>query len=217
MTDTVIARFEGDGSGVAELSWGQHEIWCVPASGGLPQQVVHARGEISLEVVEAGDGDPAEAAAAVTAGYMTRTFNYEDEWPARMAVITHQGAATHVAEIYCHLAIDGFGLAALRKDLTSRDRTGPAPAPVTAMHWEERNDVPADKAFLSVNDTPDALCYEFQADSHFVSPADMAALMRRIEAVLVDAAVRDTAFEGAALGGTAGGGTRAVPAMGAVR
>ena len=29
MTDTVIVRFEGDGSGVAELSWGQHEIWCV--------------------------------------------------------------------------------------------------------------------------------------------------------------------------------------------
>ena len=29
MTDTVMVRFEGDGSGVAELSWGQHEIWCV--------------------------------------------------------------------------------------------------------------------------------------------------------------------------------------------
>lgn len=29
MTDTVIVRFEGDGSGVAELSWGHHEIWCV--------------------------------------------------------------------------------------------------------------------------------------------------------------------------------------------
>ena len=49
MTDTVIVRFEGDGSGVAELSWGQRL-----ASGGLPQQVVHARGEISLEVVAMG-------------------------------------------------------------------------------------------------------------------------------------------------------------------
>jgi cyanophycinase-like exopeptidase len=58
---------------------------------------------------------------------------------------------------------------------------------------------------------------ESRADSHFVSPADMAALMRRIEDVLVDAAVRDTAFEGAALGDTAVGGTSAVPAMGAVR
>ena len=29
MTDTVIVRFEGAGSGVEELSWGQHEIWRV--------------------------------------------------------------------------------------------------------------------------------------------------------------------------------------------
>ena len=50
-----------------------------------------------------------------------------------MAVITRHGAATHVAEIYCHLAMDGFGLAALRADLARHDRAGPAPAPVTAM------------------------------------------------------------------------------------
>jgi hypothetical protein len=177
VTDTVIVRFEGAGSGVAELSWGQHEIWQVMAdkgdslpiggvralppgqtvadvaaglrfvmgrhqslrtrlrlvSGALPKQVVHDRGEIALEVVDAGDGDPAEAAAAVVAGYMTRSFDYERDWPVRMAVITRHGAATHVAEIYCHLAMDGFGLAALRADLARRDRTGPAPAPVTAM------------------------------------------------------------------------------------
>jgi hypothetical protein len=464
VTDTVIVRFQGDGSGVAELSWGQHEIWCVIrdkndslpiggvralrpgqtvtdvaaglrfimsrhqslrtrlrlAAGRAPQQVVHASGEIALEVVDAGDGDPAEAAAAVLAGYMTRNFDYEREWPVRMAVITHHGAATHVAEIYCHLAMDGFGLAALRADLASLDLAGPGPAPVTAVQpleqasrqrgpagrrahdasmrsferlaarapghqfseladkqqprfwqlicespagylaartlaarlgvstspvllaayavalcpltssqsvavqlvvnnrfrpgfgssvstlaqsfpclievgdarfeevgirawhsalaayknayydpvgknevsrriaaergaelalgvffndrrvrsreladavsgdtaapgaapslraelarstltWGERNDMPAEKAFLYVNDTPDTLCYELWADSHFVSPADMAALMRRIEAVLVDAAVGDTAPEG-------GAGT--VPAMDAVR
>jgi len=450
VTDTVIVRFEGAGSGVAELSWGQHEIWQVMAdkgdslpiggvralppgqtvadvaaglgfvmarhqslrtrlrlvSGGLPRQVVHASGEIALEVVDAGDGDPAEAAAAVVAGYMTRSFDYERDWPVRMAVITRHGAATHVAEIYCHLAMDGFGLAALRADLARydlarSDRTGPEPAPVTAMQpleqarrqrspagrrahdasmrhfervaasapdrqfseqadkqqprfwqviyesragylaartlaarlgvstssvllaacaaalsaltstpsvavslvvnnrfrpgfadsvstlaqsfpclievgdarfdevcvrawraalvaykhayydlagkdevcrriaaergaepalgvffndlrirsreladsvsgdaaapaeppslraelarstltWGERNDVPADPLFLYINDVPDTLCYELWADSHFVSPPDMAALMRRIEAVLVDAAV----------------------------
>ncbi|HEX4091197.1 MAG TPA: condensation domain-containing protein [Trebonia sp.] len=178
MTDTVIVRFEGDGSGVADLTWGQHEIWRVmrdkgdslPIGGvralppgqtvadvaaglgfimsrhqslrtrlrlapeGLPQQVVHARGEIALEVVDAGDGDPAEAAAAVVAGYASRNFDYEREWPARMAVITRRGTATHVAEIYCHLAMDGFGLAALRADLARRDDpTGPEPGPVTAV------------------------------------------------------------------------------------
>ncbi len=187
MTDTVMVRFEGDGSGVAELSWGQYEIWCVmrdkndflpiggvralppgqtvadvadglrfimsrhqslrtrlrwssegqasegQASEGLPKQEVHARGEIALEVVDAGDRDPAEAAAAVVTRYMTTNFDYERDWPVRMAVITQHGAATHVAEIYCHLAMDGFGLAALRADLARHDRAGPAPAPVTAM------------------------------------------------------------------------------------
>ena len=182
MTDTVMVRFEGDGSGVAELSWGQYEIWCVmrdkndflPIGGvralppgqtvadvaaalrfimgrhqalrtrlrwasegqapdGLPKQEVHACGEIALEVVDAGDGDPAEAAAAVVTRYMTADFDYERDWPVRMAVITQHGAATHVAEIYCHLAMDGFGLAALRADLARHDRTGSAAAPVTAM------------------------------------------------------------------------------------
>ena len=473
MAEKVIVQFTGDGSGVAELSWGQQEIWSVmqakgnslpmggaralppgqtvadvaaglrfimsrhqslrtrlrwssegQASGGLPKQVVHARGEIALEVVDAGDGDPAEAAAAVVAGYMTRSFDYERDWPVRMAVITLHGTATHVAEIYCHLAMDGFGLAALRADLARYDRTGPAPAPVTAtqpleqvrwqrgpagrrahnasmrhferlaasvpdrqfseladgqrprfwsviyespagylasrtlaarigvstssvllaayaaalsaltssqsvavalvvnnrfrpgfadsvstlaqsfpclievgdtrfeevvvrawrsslvaykhayydlagkdevsrriaaergtklalgvffndlrmrsreladsvsadaatpgeppspraeltrstLTWGERNDLPAEKLFLYINDTPDTLCYELWADSHFLSPADMAALMRRIEAVLVDTAVGDTA-----VGDTAEGGTGAVPAMDAVR
>jgi hypothetical protein len=177
VTDRVIVRFEGDGSGIGELSWGQQEIWYVmrdkndslpiggvralPAGqtvadvaaglrfimsrhqslrtrlhlvpGGLPRQEVHASGEIALEVVDAGDGDPAQAAAAVVAGYMTRRFDYERDWPVRMAVITRHGAATHVAEIYCHLAMDGFGLVALRADLASYEAAGPAPAPVTAV------------------------------------------------------------------------------------
>ena len=48
-----------------------------------------------------------------------------------MAVITHRGTATHVAETICHLALDAFGLAVLHDDFDRRDdRTGP---PVTAM------------------------------------------------------------------------------------
>jgi hypothetical protein len=71
------------------------------------------------------------------------------------------------------------------------------------LTWGERNDTPADKMFLYLNDTPDTLAYELWADSHFVSPADMAALLRRIEAVLVDAVLVDAAV--------------GVPAMDAVR
>ena len=176
MTDKVIVRFEGDGSGVEELSWGQHEIWSVmqrksdslPIGGvralppgqtvadvaaglrfimgrhqslrtrlrfglnGQPQQVVHDRGEIALEVVDAGDGDPGEAAAAVAARYMTTEFDYEHEWPLRMAVITHRGAATHVAEIYLPSGPGRVrpGRAPRRPRPPRPDRTGP---PVTAV------------------------------------------------------------------------------------
>lgn len=174
MTERVIVRFEGDGSGVAELSWGQQEIWSAIADKGdslpfcgvraLPpgqtvadvaaglrfimsrhqslrtrllldqhgrtRQVVHASGEIMLDVVDAGDADPGETAAAVAARYKARIFDYEHEWPLRMAVITQRDTATHVAEVICHLALDAFGLAALHDDFDRHDeRTGP----VTAM------------------------------------------------------------------------------------
>ncbi len=173
MANRVIVQFEGDGSGVAELSWGQDEIWSVmqdtadslPMGGaralppgqtvadvaaglnfiisrhqslrtrlrfdpdGQTRQVVHASGEIALEVIDAGDGDPAEVAAAVAAGYKARKFDYEHEWPLRMAVITHRGAATHVAEMICHIAVDAFGLAALHDDFDRRhDQAGPVKA-----------------------------------------------------------------------------------------
>jgi hypothetical protein len=102
---------------------------------GQPRQVVHASGEITLEVVDAGDGDPGEVAAAVAAGYKARKFDLEHEWPLRMAVITHRGAATHVAQVLCHIAVDAFGLAALQDDFDRRDeRTGP----VTAMQPMEQ-------------------------------------------------------------------------------
>jgi hypothetical protein len=81
----------------------------------------------------------------------------------------------------------------------------------STLTWGERNDVPADKMFLYINDTPDTLCYELWTDSHFVSPADMAALLRRIETVLVDAVLVDPVLADTVLADTV------VPAMDAVR
>ena len=96
---------------------------------GQTQQVVHASGAITLEVVDAGDSDPGEVAAAVAAEYKARKFDYEHEWPLRMALITHHGNATHVAQAICHIALDAFGLAVLYDDFDHRDeRTGPMTA-----------------------------------------------------------------------------------------
>jgi hypothetical protein len=179
MTGNVVVQFAGDGSGVAELSWGQQQIWSVMQAKGsslplggaraLPpgqtvadvaaglrfimsrhqalrtrlrfgpdggtQQAVHASGAITLEVVDAGDRDPGEVAADVAAKYKAQGFDYENEWPLRMAVITHDGSATHVAQMICHIALDAFGLAVLYDDFDHRaDRTGP----ITAMQPMEQ-------------------------------------------------------------------------------
>jgi hypothetical protein len=69
---------------------------------------------------------------------------------------------------------------------------GPAPLrdelTATKLTWGERNDLPAQKVFLSVVDMPGTLGLELWADTHFVTPADMAGLLRRIESVLIDGA-----------------------------
>jgi hypothetical protein len=183
MTGKVVVQFAGDGSGVADLSWGQQQIWSVlqgkdsslsmggaralppgqtvaDAAAGLrfimsrhqalrtrlrfgpdgqTQQVVHASGEIMLEVVNAGDSDPGEVAAAVAADYKARKFDYEHEWPLRMAVIIHHGTATHIVQLICHIALDAYGLAVLYDDFDHRDeRTGPVTAmqPMEQASWQ---------------------------------------------------------------------------------
>src|SRR5712691_10243657 len=164
MAERVLVQFEGEGAGVAELTWGQREIWSVmrvkgrwlPIGGirelppgravadvaddlkfimtrhqslrtrlrftadGSPLQVVEKHGEIPLEVVDAGDEDPAKVAAAVADRYRAADLDYEADWPVRMGVITARGVATHMAEVFCHLAMDAFGLAALRDDVAAR-------------------------------------------------------------------------------------------------
>jgi hypothetical protein len=184
MAERIFVSFEGDGSGVDELSWGQRAIWNqmrmqdsslsmggarplaagttvgdVAASArfvigrhqslrtrlrfepdGRPVQVVASSGEIPLEIVEAADDtDPAVVAEALAARYKETNFDYANEWPIRMGVVTHRGMPTHVVEVVCHLATDGFGMALLRADLASHDggtvltSAGPAGTPVTAM------------------------------------------------------------------------------------
>jgi hypothetical protein len=63
----------------------------------------------------------------------------------------------------------------------------------TTLTWGERTDMPMEKVSLNICDAPGTLCVELWADSHFVSPADMAGLLRHIERVLVDAALGDGA------------------------
>jgi hypothetical protein len=107
--------------------------------GGQVQQVVHASGAITLEVVDAGERDPDEVAAAVVADYKARKFDYEREWPLRMAVITRHGIATHVVQVICHVALDAVGLALVHDDFDHpAQRPGPSTAiqPMEQANWQ---------------------------------------------------------------------------------
>ena len=77
------------------------------------------------------------------------------------------------------------------------------------MTWGEPFDIPEQKVFLSVVDMAGTLCCELRADTHFVSPVDMVGLLRRIESVLVNAALRE--------GDGGEGATTAAAAPGVVR
>jgi hypothetical protein len=176
MSHTILVPFEGEGSGVEDLTWGQIGLWqamvgngrsrtmggitTLPAdltldqaadglrfsisrhqalrtrlvfdADGRARQSCSTSGEVGLDVVDAGDRDPAEVAEEVLEHHQARNFDYEHEWPVRMAVIRRDGVLTHSVVVYLHLVIDADGLAALIADLAGRDPvTGEAP-PVTA-------------------------------------------------------------------------------------
>ena len=175
----ILIPFEGEGSGVGELSWGQQEIWLaiqhqrsslgiggafpLPqgratvddvaadlrfvmarhqslrtrlrfGADGRPRQVLAESGEVPLEVIDAGDADPADVADEVYLRYHEQLFDYVREWPIRWAVILKRGTATHLVSEICHLAADGLGALAMVADLARRDPvTGLAGGPVTAL------------------------------------------------------------------------------------
>ncbi len=99
---------------------------------GTVRQSCSRSGEVPLTVVDAGDDDPDHVAERVLAGFQERNFDYEREWPVRMALIRSHGVLTHSVVTYLHLVIDADGLGVLMADLARRDPViGQAP-PVTA-------------------------------------------------------------------------------------
>jgi hypothetical protein len=99
-----------------------------------PLQVCVTSGVVPLDVIDAGDDDPAALAKAIEAEYKRKPFDYENEFPVRMAVVHRAGAALRMVGTYLHLAMDQGGVDALMRDLDARDPvTGAAAGPVTSV------------------------------------------------------------------------------------
>jgi hypothetical protein len=179
VTTRILLPFQGEGAGVAELTWSQQGIWqtmlrtgrtmniggtmALPAgtsvdamaamlrfvvsrhqalrtrlqfvSDGPPQQVVSESGEVALEIVDVDPGDDADAAAEeVRTRYEFTPFDHPTEWPVRMGVLRRDGTLTHLVVQYCHLAVDGFGIDSIVRDLANLDpATGGSSGPVPGL------------------------------------------------------------------------------------
>jgi hypothetical protein len=95
---------------------------------GRPTQVVFGSGEIPLEIIDAGDADPDEVAAAVCDRYRRTELDFTAEWPLRMGLIHRGGQPTHTATMISHVAADAAGIFILMDELAARRST-----PVTGM------------------------------------------------------------------------------------
>lgn len=105
------------------------------APDGAVTQVVDGAGEAVLKVVEVADAeDPLAVAQELSAGWQATKFDYEREWPMRMAAVRHRGVWTHVVVCLSHLAADGVGVGVMMREMAERDRaTNQARSAATSM------------------------------------------------------------------------------------
>ena len=94
------------------------------SASGPPRQVLASRGEITVELLDAGEDDPAEVAREAHDRYGRENFDHAHEWPVRLAVVHRAGKLTHAVVAYSHMATDGPGLNALTRDVLGNAGAG---------------------------------------------------------------------------------------------
>jgi hypothetical protein len=102
-----------------------------------PVQVVHGSGQIALEIIGAGDADPAEVADAMCDRYRRTDLDFTTEWPLRMGLVHRGGRPTHMSTMISHVAADAAGIFILMGELAAR-RTEPVTgmAPLDQALWQ---------------------------------------------------------------------------------
>ena len=96
-----------------------------PAGRERPQQVVAGEGKVRLQIVDlAADDALSEVVEQVRSEYELEFFDYEYEFPVRMAVVQCSATPVHLVIGYSHVLVDGAGIQALARDLEHFDRGG---------------------------------------------------------------------------------------------
>jgi hypothetical protein len=104
---------------------------------GQPIQVVHASGQLPLEIVEAGDADPAEVAEALSERYRDTPLDFTAEWPLRMTAILQHGRPTHMVALISHLAADATGLSVMMREMIAQvDTPVDGLPPLAQTEWQ---------------------------------------------------------------------------------
>ncbi|MEU0555957.1 condensation domain-containing protein [Dactylosporangium sp. NPDC006015] len=104
---------------------------------GRPSQVVAGSGEITLEIVDAGDDDPAAVAEAERLRLQDAEYDFATDWPVRMTAVRSGGRLTHLVVVMCHLVADGFGTGVMLEDLATRVETPiPELQPLEQARWQ---------------------------------------------------------------------------------
>jgi hypothetical protein len=108
-----------------------------------PIQRVHDSGAYDVERVDAA-GDPDAVAAAISARFNARPFDYRNEWPVRVAIVSDgdDDAPARLVLGFCHLAVDGAGSQIVLDDIVhalAGTPLAPAPQPVE-LAADQRSD-----------------------------------------------------------------------------
>jgi hypothetical protein len=88
---------------------------------GRISQVVEDSGVAHIEVYDAADEDPADVAAEIALRYTWTPFEYEHEWPIRMALVRARGALAQLVLQISHHVADPTSALAMFEDMMSRD------------------------------------------------------------------------------------------------
>jgi len=187
MVDRILVPFEGAGSGVEDLTWGQIGLWQSTLADGrsrttggsapLPpgatvesivetlgylvgrhqalrtrlvfdadgnaRQSCSTSGEMPLEIYDADGRDPAELAAEIEERYESTNFDYENEWPVRMAGIRIGDEIVHMIATYHHIVIDADGMKALLADMFANERKPGPPTGIPPLEQARHQRTPA--------------------------------------------------------------------------